>query len=66
MITEETYYRYINPKIKIKPCPFCGSESLHRKYDKNKKPICIACNICGAQGPTIGGIYKYWNWRKED
>jgi len=38
-----------------KPCPFCGSNSLHfRQFDIEDRegfPILIGCNKCGTQGP---------------
>lgn len=38
--------------IKIKPCPFCGEECLHWKYEDQKDIYNIECDSCGSEGPT--------------
>ncbi len=55
--------------IKLKPCPFCGSENLTLV-----KPITgftkayVRCNICRAFGPdsdSAGQAARSWNKKKE-
>ncbi len=59
----------------LKPCPFCGSESMEMgeviaQYDSGS--YYIYCQECGARGPGFTGKGKEgqainkWNWRRID
>ncbi len=56
----------------IKPCPFCGNETIYEKDYENlisKKMIVIACDECDAEGPLSfdSETAKYaWNQRPYD
>lgn len=63
--------------MKLKPCPFCGSESVKSIYlgvsNKEGDQVAIECEKCKARGP-IGHIqdnreyhhHIWWNERNED
>ena len=64
----------MNEKIKIRPCPFCGSTDVKwTSYmsDNEGTPYNAVCRKCDACGPTVktkrddGEIlaYKAWNDR---
>lgn len=57
-----------------KPCPFCGSEDLRESKnfsvtkcgELKKNIVCVECNNCGCNGPTIVFIVdaiQAWNDR---
>lgn len=57
-------------KIKLKPCPFCGSEKLQHMtiVVSNKKDICIRCRTCGGKMQIMeefgeNELIKRWNTR---
>ena len=35
----------------LKPCPFCGSNDLHRTSNGHENHS-VFCNVCGAEGPS--------------
>lgn len=53
--------------ITLKPCPFCGSESVIDSEQVNG--ICyVYCNSCGAYGPDCndkGDAVRLWNERND-
>lgn len=49
--------------VKLKPCPFCGSE---RVRICGRKSYWVACDHCGGMGghfPTREGASAFWNRR---
>lgn len=47
--------------MKIKPCPFCGTDDIRIGESTFK---CIYCPTCGVRGPTTNtktNAIKYWN-----
>jgi Lar family restriction alleviation protein len=63
--------------MKLKPCPFCGSEDLRiSKLPKISNdlitfemiPSCVSCMTCGADGPKaayVDDVIEAWNQRYE-
>lgn len=64
--------------MKLKPCPFCGSEELRlvkdiRKYSNGELQefnLYIECLVCGSEGPQRShlknpDVIKSWNIRKD-
>ena len=39
-------------KIKIKPCPFCGSKNVQLEPN-NSAAAWVLCNFCESMGPTV-------------
>lgn len=58
-------------RIKLKPCPFCGSKSVH--FTTDGKKTWVICLSCGARswivenGPRAAAIAaELWNRRAYD
>lgn len=53
----------------LKPCPFCGSETVIIDQDGRDDPLCWAlcdeCGSCGAIERGISDAAKAWNARAE-
>lgn len=53
-----------------KPCPFCGSDKIHRhdfsndEDDPNAGGSCYVCEVCKASGPIVFGDKESlgWSW----
>lgn len=43
-------------KLRFKPCPFCGSEEIHRVASMQISGFYITCENCGAR--TASAIYR--------
>ncbi len=54
-------------EVKLKPCPFCGSDGLNLKLCGHRPDgFWIQCEECGTEGPYCNYIKdakKYWNRR---
>ena len=52
-------------KIKLKPCPFCGSSSVYsrpygeREDGKSWLVYYVHCDNCGCDGPTVNVRWKH-------
>lgn len=44
--------------MKIKPCPFCGYESMYFDFDQGTKWGRVKCSCCGAEGPEVRTLYN--------
>lgn len=58
-------------KTELKPCPFCGSDSLRKQI--TAWPRYITCNGCGAEQRSgliddegIDDVIRKWNRRAND
>ena len=52
--------------MKLKPCPFCGSEDVERN---GRTIIYVACRTCKTDGPiatTRKKAIELWNTRKTE
>ena len=52
----------------LKPCPFCGSNRLHKDYmgDGETRAFYIICDVCSAFGPEAKNLklaIDAWNKR---
>lgn len=56
------------PKLKLRPCPFCGNTVLGRKGIPASTPqtsVAVWCPLCGGQGPAskdIEAARKGWGF----
>jgi len=51
--------------VKLKPCPFCGSEELEMQLDIIDKyaVVCLGCGACGRDEATKEKAAASWNRR---
>ena len=52
----------MDSKIKLKPCPFCGSDAIVFINDG----VCVICTDCGAQTPTMKDDIMRNDWPEKN
>jgi len=53
-------------KAKLKPCPFCGNETIFYRYDGSRNRHAVKCRDCTANVISDNSkelAFKYWNRR---
>jgi Lar family restriction alleviation protein len=65
----------VDPTLKLKPCPFCGSADVFETsdvFETGGSTSYVECSICGARGPKtltpsfgkieVAAVIRGWNW----
>jgi Lar family restriction alleviation protein len=58
---------FIKEVTELKPCPFCGAESIKVENDKEAGDWYVFCNECLSEGPNVATeviAIRSWNTRK--